>query len=409
MRGRVRSAIAVLGGVAIAAVCLAGTAPAQAASPTIVIWADEAHAAVLNNLLAKGFKGAKVKVVTKDLAAIRDQVGKEPLATAPDVIWGEQQWSGDLAAEKTIVPVTLAAARAKLFPKNLMSGYGWFGKGYGLPVQYSNVAMITNVKLVPKQPTTFAELSSMVAKLQKSGKGKKGFAIGQGPDSDGFSLYPLFSGLGGFFFGKDPDGNWDPSVVGLSDPKFLKNSKQIDDWNAAGLFNSSMTKDDARKAFVNGKAPFWIAGPEEMATLKALTFVYRITAVPTIISGIKPAPLLQVEGFNITKYAHDHGVLGLSRKLVQRYLSAAGRQLALAGAAGLIPANTAAEKQVAERRLQAIAQAGVDGAPIPNILQTLAVWPEYGQAWVKSTAGDAAIKAKKAFSTASGNISASIN
>ncbi len=177
-------------------------------------------------------------------------------------------------------------------------------------MQVSNVAMITNVELVPKQPTTFSELTAMAAKLKKSGKGKKGFAVGQGPNSDGYSLYPLFSGLGGFFFGKDADGNWDPSVVGLSDPTFLKNSKQIDQWNASGLINSAMTADDARKAFANGKAPFWMAGPEDMATLKGLTFVYRITSVPAPVSGVKASPLLRVQGFNITSYAYQHGALG---------------------------------------------------------------------------------------------------
>jgi len=409
MRGWVRSAIAVVSAAGVTALAMAGAVPSQAAPKSITIWADAPHAAVLSQLLANGYQGVKVDVVTKDLAAIRDQVGKEPLATAPDIIWGDQSWSGDLALAKTIVPVALSAARTKQFPKNVLSGYNWSGKGYGLPVQVSNVAMITNVELVPKQPTTFSELTAMAAKLKKSGKGKKGFAVGQGPNSDGYSLYPLFSGLGGFFFGKGADGNWDPSVVGLSDPTFLKNSKQIDQWNASGLINSAMTPDDARKAFANGKAPFWMAGPEDMATLKGLTFVYRITSVPAPVSGVKASPLLRVQGFNITSYAYQHGALGISRKLVTRYLAAAGRQLALAGASGLIPANIAAEKQVAERRLQAIAQAGVDGVAIPNILQQQAVWPEYGAAWATSTSGADATKAKKAFEAASGNISTAIN
>jgi arabinogalactan oligomer/maltooligosaccharide transport system substrate-binding protein len=409
MRGLVRSAVAVGSALGVAGLCLAGAVPSQAAPKSITIWADAPHAAVLSQLLAKGYKGVKINVVTKDLAAIRAEVDTTPLETAPDIIWGDQSWSGDLAVAKTILPVTLSAARTKQFPKNVLGGYASFGKGYGLPVQVSNVALITNVELVPKQPTTFAELSSMAATLKKSGKGKKGFAIGQGPNSDGYAMYPLFSGLGGYFFGKDADGNWDPSVVGLSDPKFLKNSKQIDEWNAAGLIDSAMTPEAATKAFVNGKAPFWIAGPEDMATLKALTFVYRITALPPIVSGLKPAPLLRVQGFNITKYAYQHGALGMSRKLVTRYLAAVGRQLALAGSVGLIPANIAAEKQVTERRLQAIAQAGVDGVAIPNIAQMQAVWPQYGPAWVMSTSGPGATKAKKAFQVASGAISTAIN
>jgi arabinogalactan oligomer/maltooligosaccharide transport system substrate-binding protein len=409
MRSLARSVVAATSAAAVAALCLVGATPSQAAPKSITIWADAPHAAVLSQLLAKGYKGVKVNVVTKDLAAIRDQFAKEPVETAPDIIWGDQSWSGDLAIAKSILPVPLTAARKKLFPANVLGGYDSFGKGYGLPVQVSNVALITNVELVPKQPATFADLSAMAAKLKKSGKGKKGFAVGQGPTSDGYAMYPLFSGLGGFFFGKDADGNWDPSVVGLSDPKFLKNSKQIDQWNAAGLIDSAMTPEAASKAFANGKAPFWIAGPEDMATLKSLSFVYRITAVPPLVGGIKPAPLLRVQGFSITASAYQHGALGISRKLVTRYLATAGRQLALAGASGLIPANVAAEKQLKEGRLRAIAAAGVDGQAIPNILQQQAVWPEYGGAWVKSTSGASATKAKKAFENASGAISTALN
>jgi arabinogalactan oligomer/maltooligosaccharide transport system substrate-binding protein len=316
MRGLIRSAIAVTSAVGVVALGLAGATPSQALPKSITIWADAPHASVLSTLLAKGFKGVKVNVVTKDLAAIRDQVGKEPLATAPDIIWGDQSWSGDLALAKTIVPITLNPARKKLFPANVLGGYDSFGKGYGLPVQVSNVALITNVELVPKQPATFAELATTAANLKKAGKGKKGFAVGQGPNSDGYALYPLFAGLGGFFFGKDASGNWDPSVVGLSSPTFLKNSKQIDDWNASGLINSSMTPEAAQKAFAAGKAPFWIAGPEDMAALKALTFVYRITPVPTIVTGLKTSPLLRVQGFNISKFAYQHGALGIALNLV---------------------------------------------------------------------------------------------
>jgi arabinogalactan oligomer/maltooligosaccharide transport system substrate-binding protein len=409
MRVVARTVVAVVTGAALAAGALVGASSSQAAPARIVIWADAIHAPVLAKLLAKGYNGTPVKIVTKDLAQIRDQVGKVSEASAPDVIWGDQSWSGDLGMAGTIVPVVLSKTRKKQFAANVLGGYSWNGHGYGLPVQVSNVAMISNAKLVPKQPTSFAQLSKMVAKMQAKGKGKRGFAVGQGSSSDGYAMYPLFSGLGGYFFGKDDTGSPNPSDIGLSSPTFLKNSGQINDWNAAGLINSAMGPDEARQAFVTGKAPFWIAGPGDMETLKALKFTYRITPVPTVVSGIKAVPLLRVQGFSVTKYAKIHGVGGKAKKLVTRFLAAAGRQLALAGAAGLNPANELAAKQVAEKRLVAMGAAGVGGVPVPNILQMAAVWPEYGAAWVTSTSGPDAPKAKKTFADASGNISAAIN
>ena len=51
-----------------------------------------------------------------------------------------------------------------------------------------------------------------------------------------------------------------------------------------------------------------MAGPEDMAALKALSFVYRITPVPPIVTGPRRRPLLRVQGFMVTKYAEQHGV-----------------------------------------------------------------------------------------------------
>jgi arabinogalactan oligomer/maltooligosaccharide transport system substrate-binding protein len=408
MRVVARTVVAVVTGTALAAGALVGAGASQAAPDRIVIWTDAIHAPVLTKLLAKGYKGTPVKIVTKDLAAIRDQVGKVSEASAPDIIWGDQSWSGDLAMVGTIVPVVLSKKRSRQFAANVVGGYSWNSHGYGLPVQVSNVALITNATLVPKQPTTFAQLTSMVAKMQKAGKGKKGFAVGQGASSDGYAMYPLFSGLGGYFFGKDDAGSWDPANVGLANATFLRNSKRINDWNDTGLINSAMGPDEARKAFVSGKAPFWIAGPEDMDTLKGLKFTYRITPLPTIVAGTKAVPLLRIQGLSVTKYAKIHGVGGKAKRLVTRFLSTTGRQLAMAGAAGLNPANEAAAKQVAERRLVAIGAAGIGGVPVPNILQMAAVWPSYGSAWVKSTSGPGAVKAKKAFEDAAGEVNTAI-
>jgi arabinogalactan oligomer/maltooligosaccharide transport system substrate-binding protein len=221
-------------------------------------------------------------------------------------------------------------------------------------------------------------------------------------------MYPLFSGLGGYFFGSDDSGALVPADLGLANKAFLKNSKQIDAWNASKLINSTIDADVARSTFVRGKGAFWLAGPEEMATLKALKFTYRITAVPEIIKGIKPVPLLRIQGFMVTKYAEAHGVADEAGKLVTRYMATVGRQLSLAAASGLNPASLVAAKQVAERRLVAIAAAGVSGVPVPNIPQMTAVWAPYGGAWVASTSGPEATPAKDAFKAAQATAAAAL-
>ena len=49
-------------------------------------------------------------------------------------------------------------------------------------------------------------------------------------------------------------------------------------------------------------------------------------------------------------------------------------------------------------------KAGIGGVPMPNIPQMSSVWSELAGAWVKSTQGAGATKARVAFTIASRNI-----
>lgn len=384
----------------------AGSASA-APAPPITIWADAVHAPAITALVANGFRGSPVVVVTKELTAIRDELATVPPASAPDVIWADATWTGQLAAAGSIVAVPLTKTATASFRASATGAFAVGATGYGVPVQVSNLALITNASLVPNQPSTFASLSTTALELKAAGKAKVPFAVGQGGDSDGYSMYPMFSGLGGYFFGRDAEGALDPTQVGIANKIFVQNSVAIDGWNASGLVSSALTGDQARRAFAKQRSAFWLAGPEEMANLLALGFNYRITAVPPIVPSIKAAPLVRVQGFMVTKFAAIHGVQSLATRLAARFMASAPSQLALAAASGLIPANRTAVSQ-SSTRMQAIDLAGVDGVPVPNIPQLSLVWAPYGTAWVSSTAGTGAILAKPAFKLAQQTVKAAI-
>jgi arabinogalactan oligomer / maltooligosaccharide transport system substrate-binding protein len=398
MRMRLRALAA---GTTVALVAVAGVhaAPAALAAKTITVWSDAAHAPVIEKLTQDGYEGYSFVVVVKDPATVGADLAEATPATAPDVLWGDLAATGQLAEAGTIVPVKMTKKNRALFRPNVLDASNVGEDRYGIPVQISNLALVTNTALVPKQPATFSELSAIALDLQKKKKAKIPFAVGQGPGSNGVNLYPLFSSLGGYIFGRGADGSLDPTDVGLMNPTFRKNASQIDKWNASGLIDSSLTPDRARTAFVKGRSAFWLAGPEDLDTLLKLGFVYRIGAVPPAVAGTKAAPLLTVHGFMVTKYAEVHGVAEPASKWVSRAMTRAGSQLALAGASGWFPANTAAAGQVGtgSGRIRAIGNAGVDGVAMPNIPQAAAAWAPYGTAWSVSTAGGAATPAVKAF------------
>ena len=144
--------------------------------------------------------------------------------------------------------------------------------------------------------------------LKKAGKVTVPFAVPQGANGDAYHMYPLFSGLGGYIFGTTASGSLNVKDVGLDNPTFRKNQGLIDQWNKTGLINSKVDYGIAKTAFTTGKSPFWITGPWELDAIKALPFKYRVTAVPTIVSGLQPVPFLGAQGAMVTKYAAQHGV-----------------------------------------------------------------------------------------------------
>ena len=74
-------------------------------------------------------------------------------------------------------------------------------------------------------------------------------------------MYPFFSGLCGYVFGKNNAGTLDPSDVGVNNKRFLVNATLIDSWNKDGLINAKVDDERAHNAFLKKQAAFWITGP----------------------------------------------------------------------------------------------------------------------------------------------------
>jgi len=315
------------------------------------------------------------------------------------VVWGDLAWTGELAPVGTIIPVQMSKKVREQFRPNVLIGSNVGGERYGVPVQISNLALITNTKLVPQQPATFAALSELALKLKKDKKVKVPFALPQGEGTSPWSTFPLFSGVGGYLFGRDAKGALNPADVGLASQRLKANAALIDGWNASGLIDSTLTAERARNAFAKGNSPFLLAGPEDLQYLLGLGFPYRIGTVPPMVSGVKPVPLLTVQGFMVTRWAARHDVEEQALQLVSRLMARPKAQLALSAVQSWYPANTKAAATVPTGggRIRAIGNAGIDGVTMPNIPQAASVWGPYATAWTSATSGEAATPAKKAF------------
>jgi arabinogalactan oligomer / maltooligosaccharide transport system substrate-binding protein len=394
---------------AVTLLMLAPGAPAAhkaASATTIRIWTDQDRKAAVDRVTSAwgNARGVSIDVVVKPFGNIRDDLKTVQGGQAPDVVVAAHDWTGQLAADGLVLPIVPKKSVLKQIPKYARDAFS-YGTGtahlYGMPTTLENVGLFVNTRLA-RVPKTWAQLEKAALAFKRKSANNLAIAVQQGAGGDAYHMYPFFSGLCGYVFGKTKGGSLNPSNIGLSSKKFLKNAPLIDRWNREGLITSKVDSSTAQNAFLKGQAAFWITGPWNIDAARKAGIKFQIIQVPKI--KCRAAPFLGVNGFDVTKFAATHGVESAAKDLVVNYMARADAQQDLAAANGRYPANLQAGKRIKDAALRQIGRAAAGGVPMPNIPQMGAVWDELGGAWVKSTKGSGATAARTAFSTAAANI-----
>jgi len=415
MNSVTKSVLAAISGSALVIAMLAAS-PSHAAGKPVVIWCDSARSEIIKLWVEnkakelRDLKKVDINVVGQE--DVKASLKNVTLKTAPDIIIGAHDWIGAFKANKVIVPVSLPPTAR--FDSKVKATLQISGLQYGVPMQTENLALFRNTKLVPRAPKTFTELEKTALKLKKKKSSGRDFiplAVGQGNSGNAYNMYPLFSGLGGYFFGGNSI-KWNTNDVGVANAKFIKNSPLIDKWYKEGLIKASVTDALALSAFTSGKAPFYITGPWNFAKVRASGVSYSITAVPSIVKGIKPVPLVGVQGAMLTTWAAKHGT-SIAAKNVLKTFAGKDAQLYISDrmlrspanlqALALYPSTGGPQTRQASLDFQ---RAGHGGVSMPAMTSMNAVWAAVASAWQKSTSGNS--KAAPAFKSASAVVKATV-
>ena len=143
MKKQVAKLVAGLTVAAFAALSLPTTSGAAA---SLRIWADADRKASVEKVAGAWGKknGVTVTVVQKDFGKIRDDLKTVDVATAPDVIVGAHDWVGELAANGSVIPLTVSKSSSAKIPSYALDAFSYANaKGnkvlYGAPVALENV------------------------------------------------------------------------------------------------------------------------------------------------------------------------------------------------------------------------------------------------------------------------------
>ena len=339
-------------------------APVVEPAGTLRIWADDTRAPILQDLAAEFLAAYNIELVVELKSSLRDdfQVAA-PLGEGPDiVVLTAHDQAGPLVSNGLLAEIDLGD-KAGDFVQPALDACTFDGKLYCLPYATENLGFFYNTDLVSTPPTTWDEVLSMGRALKEEGKVEYVMAV---VGDATYDMYPIYSSLGGYIFGKDENGNWNPQDVGIDSPGMIAGVQWIADGVAAGDFPSDWDWGNNHALFETGKTPFIMAGPWALSRIRESGVPYAVTSFPN--DGF---PLAGTQGFFVNSQSEN--VL-LAQAFLTEFVATEETMLKLFEAGQRPPAYIPALEQVNDPDLAAMAVAGENSVMMPAI-------PEMGTVW----------------------------
>ncbi len=348
--------------------------PLASKEGTLTIWVDGGRVKMMESLGKKFTEKYNVPVAVQELGFgdVRDQLKiAGPAGEGPDIIIGAHDWLGELVTNGLLTPLDLGDKAKNLDPVAIKA-FTYEGKLYGLPYNTEAIALYYNKDLVPEPPKTWDELKAIAKKLQDEKKVEQGYVMQQG---DPYHTYPLLTGFGGYIFGRDAQGNYNPKDLGLDSPGGLAYAKELDSLIKSGILRKDVNYELMMNLFKQGKSAMFITGPWALSDVRASKINYGIAKIPMMKQ--KPRPFVGVQGFMINAFGKNKL---LAQTFLTEFVATDEAMQALYEAVPAAPAWLPLRDKVKDPDLVVFAESAADGDPMPAIPQMSAVWEAWGKA-----------------------------
>jgi len=345
------------------------TAPTEAApAATLRVWADDTRAPILQDL-AEPFKAEYgVELVVELKSSIRDDFqNAAPTGEGPDIIVIAHDQAGTLVANGLLAPVDLGE-KADLFVENAKSACTFDGILYCMPYATENLGFLYNTDLVATPPTTWDEVVSMGEALKAEGKVDYIMAV----TGTTYDLYPLFTSFGGYIFGKDDKGNYNPQDLGVDNEGMIAAAAWLQDNVKKGNLPTDTDWANNHALFETGKTPFIMAGPWALDRIRQSGVKYAVTNFPG--GGY---PFAGTQGFFIN--AQSKNVL-LAQAFLTEFVATDDVMQALYDAGKRPSAYIPVLEKTDDPDLLAMSVAGEKATMMPAIAAMGSVWGNWADA-----------------------------
>jgi maltose/maltodextrin transport system substrate-binding protein/arabinogalactan oligomer/maltooligosaccharide transport system substrate-binding protein len=369
----------------------ATAAPTSAPAPagSLTIWADDTRAPILQDLADEVLATYNLELVVELKSALKDdfQVAA-PVGEGPDILFGvPHDQGGTLVANGLVAPIDLGDKAAEFVP-GALSACTYEGALYCMPYATENLGFFYNTDLVKEVPKTWDDVVKTGEALKKEGKVDYIMAV----TGSTYDLYPLFTAFGGYIFGKDAKGAYDPQDLGIDNEGMLDAVKWVGENVKRGNLPADWDWANNHALFETGKAPFIMAGPWALDRIRESKIPYAVTTFPTGPGGAG-APFAGAQGIFIN--ATSENAL-LAQAFLTEFIASDAVMQQLADVGKRPSAFLSVLEETEDPDLLAMGEAGKDATFMPAIPAMGSVWSSWNDAVVTvrdgKQAADAAMK-----------------
>jgi len=339
----------------------------------LVVWADLTRSPVMEALAPAVLEEYGIELVVQevDFQTIRDQVKLAgPAGEGPDIFLGAHDWLGELYGSGIVSAI--AIDNEDQFVAPALQAFTFNSELVGMPYATENVALIYNPELVPEPPTTWDEVIAIATELEEAGTVKQGWVM---QENDAFHYYPLMTAHGGYVFGLDADGNYDPTDVGLDSEGSLAAATFLDQAVKDGHIVADVDWSTMHALYESGDAAMMITGPWSLSRFNDAGMPYAITTLPAQTADGQP--FMGVQGFMINAFSEN---ALLAEAFLNDFVATEETMQAIFDSGDRPSAFIPVIEATDDPEIAAFAAAGVGANPMPAIPEMSAVWGAWNDA-----------------------------
>lgn len=275
----------------------------------LLVWEDQSKSSGIEEAV-KAFEeenDVTIKVVEKAYGGqIEDLRLDGPAGTGADVITIPGDQIGTSVTEGLIKELSVDKETQAIYTESAMQSQIVDGKIYGLPKAVETQILYYNKDLISENelPKTVDEWLTYSKKVTTE---------------DSYGLLALWdqiyyaqgvlSGYGGYVFGQNKDGSYDPSDIGLANKGAIEGTDYIQTFYDEGVFPTGIIGEQGVNVldslFTEGKAAAVISGPWNVEPYKEAGINYGMKELPLLANGEHMGSFIGVKSYNVSSYTKN--------------------------------------------------------------------------------------------------------